>query len=180
MKIIKPTKKQALEFLEESNSIEQVYGTWALDAAYEAWKYGLKNIDTLNVDVVLHIHGLLMKLLEPRIAGKIRDCDVYIGGKRKIFVSEALIKGDLKNVISNIMESVGRKKEFTDEEKDAVCQMCHVQFEDVHPFVDGNGRTGRILYNLHRLKLGLPIHVIHADYPDPEGEQMSYYKWFRQ
>ena len=52
-------------------------------------------------------------------------------------------------------------------------KMIHVIFEKIHPFRDGNGRVGRILYNIHRLLVGLPIHIIH------EGvEQMEYYKWF--
>ena len=55
----------------------------------------------------------------------------------------------------------------------------HVMFENVHPFEDGNGRTGRILYNLHRLKLGLPIHIIMADWPKKDGQQRAYYEWFR-
>lgn len=49
----------------------------------------------------------------------------------------------------------------------------HVEYEIIHPFVDGNGRTGRMFMNWERLKGGLPILVIH------EGEeQQEYYKWF--
>jgi len=58
--------------------------------------------------------------------------------------------------------------------KEERSKQIHVAFEDIHPFVDGNGRVGRILYNIHRIKLGLPIHIIH------EGEeQKEYYKWFK-
>jgi len=46
------------------------------------------------------------------------------------------------------------------------------EYRDNNPAY-GNGRVGRILYNIHRLLLGLPIHVIH------EGkEQKEYYTWF--
>jgi len=48
----------------------------------------------------------------------------------------------------------------------------HIQFEKIHPFIDGNGRIGRILMNWHRLKLGLPIKII------IETEKYNYYKWF--
>ena len=48
----------------------------------------------------------------------------------------------------------------------------HIGFEKIHPFIDGNGRLGRILMNWQRIQCGLDILVIW------EIEKQEYYKWF--
>ena len=50
----------------------------------------------------------------------------------------------------------------------------HISFEDIHPFGDGNGRVGRLIYCWMREKMGMPIHIIY------EKDKQEYYQWFRR
>src|ERR1035437_114418 len=173
-KIKKYTQKSVKEFLYESNAVEGVYGKPAFLDSELAWNY-LALQTKLSKEVILETHRLLMTNLYPEVAGKWRSCDVWIGGKRKFFVSVQLIAENVDNFLVNM----GVSSDLPEEDLDRFTINCHVAFEELHPFVDGNGRTGRLIMNWHRQKLGLPIKIIHADWDIGGDEQRSYYKWFR-
>lgn len=165
------SKRDVNRFLKESNRIEQEMSDIAFADAQAAWAF-LEDKDRMTPSVILCIHDLLMKNIDKDIAGDWRDCPVMIGGRVVPYVSQALIEDEVKRLCTQIMHSI--------EEKINVSQDLHIAFEYIHPFTDGNGRVGRIIYNWHRLKLGLPIHIIKADWPKKNGEQMTYYSWFKK
>jgi Fic family protein len=154
-----------IEFLQQSNYLEGEYDNIALEDAKKAWIYAKSNRKTINLDYILQIHKKLMIRLNPDIAGKLRDCAVYIGGRtceqKPRQETEKEINSWLKNYYqkSKTMESIINS---------------HISFEHLHPFRDGNGRTGRILMNVQMLNAKLPLIIIH------EGtEQSAYYRWFK-
>lgn len=159
---MKTKKLTEEEFLAESNFIEGEYSQSAMKDAVKVWQYA-KTIKRITIQEILKIHKILMKSLEPSIAGKIREVPVYIGGERK-YQTKKEIEEELR-----LLCNLGIYPVFSEEE----IRRWHIQFEKIHPFADGNGRTGRILMNLQRIKAGLPVLVI------KEKEKYDYYKWFK-
>lgn len=167
--MIQPTDKEVDEFLRESNAIEREYSKQAFDDAKQAWITGVLNAkNDFSIDLMLGIHRRLMKRLNPNIAGKIRTVPIYVGSSKgyKECLKPELIKEELR-----LLFNPGIYPTLSEE----TIKTWHIKFESIHPFKDGNGRTGRILMNLQRLKIGLPLLIIH------EGdEQFKYYKWFKE
>lgn len=166
-----PDISETIEFLQHSNWIERETSLTSLDDAMTAWSFAM-TLELLQVRDFIEVHRLLMSNIRPDIAGKYRTCDVWIGGVKKKYLGSAVLESQLIDVANFIISSF---KLSTDSEREEACREAHVMFENVHPFEDGNGRTGRIIYNWHRLRLGLPLHIIH------EGEeQYAYYAWFKR
>lgn len=157
--------EEEFDFLKESNAIEREYSDVALQDAAAAWDF-LKNECCMSpLQMILEAHRLLLKRLRPDIAGYIRNCDVGVGGRPG--AAPELLGGLMNEWISKYIQKSSKTEKRIKE--------AHIAFEKIHPFEDGNGRTGRLLMNLQRMKAKLPILVIH------EGEeQMDYYKWFRE
>jgi Fic family protein len=166
--MIKPTLQEVTEFLKESNAIEREYSEIAFMDALNAWNFAYPHVDNINLAYIKTIHNLLMRRLRPDIAGKLRNCDVMIAGVRKRFYHEELLKEQLEKVIYRMNFTPNKHVD-----KERFTKATHIQFEKVHSFEDGNGRVGRILYNTHRLKLGLPLHIIY------EKDKYEYYRWFK-
>lgn len=150
-------------FLEESNAIEGVFDYDSLKQAEYAWEY-LISEKKLSHGVLLKTHKILMlhQPLMPDEKGYFRQSPVYIGGK------EALHHSQIRIALE------GWLKLMNDELTTRDWQMLHVMYEGIHPFVDGNGRTGRMFMNWQRVKAGLPILVI------KEAEKQDYYRWFAE
>ncbi len=156
----KPIAGDVIEFLRESNAIENVFDDDSLKQAIYAWDF-LRREETLTHGVILKTHKILMlhQNLRPNERGYYRQCDVTIAGRLGLdwhHIHEAM--------------EVWRMNAWLFPEH---WQQHHVRYEEIHPFVDGNGRTGRMFMNWQRTKKGLPVLIIKAD------ERQAYYDWFR-
>jgi fido (protein-threonine AMPylation protein) len=164
---------ELMDFLHESNLIEQESSMEALEDAILAWNYAYKHREKIDLDYLLEVHRNLGRRILPKIAGKWRDCSVWIGSDYKPFISEGLIKAQMDGWLRET-KITPTKKKWTEQRKEDETRKWHVKYEKVHPHVDGNGRCGRIMMNIHRLLLGLPLLVI-----DHKLRHETYYPWFR-
>jgi Fic family protein len=53
-------------------------------------------------------------------------------------------------------------------------KVLHIIFERIHPFIDFNGRVGRMFMNWRRLMSGMPLMTIY------EKDRNKYYEWFKE
>lgn len=155
-----PKKNKVESFLRESNAIEGVYDEDSFQQAMYAWDF-LSKEKEMTIGVVLKTHKILMlhQKIQPDERGYFRKCEVQIGnryGLNWVMVPEAMHVW-----CQNAWLYPKNWKEH------------HVRFEEIHPFVDGNGRLGRMLMNWERLKAGFGIMVI------KELKKYEYYQWFQ-
>jgi Fic family protein len=114
-----------------------------------AMKYGLKRLDDLPPSrrLIREIHGQLLQGVRgaERLPGEFRTSQNWIGPgnvplARATFVPPPV--HDMNTALSNL-------EQFLNDERGLPvlihCGLAHAQFETIHPFLDGNGRVGRLL-----------------------------------
>jgi len=100
---------------------------------------------------ILKIHGILARdILEKHQSGKIRNVQVYVRGATEIPPRPEDVGPQLTALLKWYK---ARKKRY---HPVVVASYFHTIFEGIHPFVDFNGRTGRLLLNFILMKNGFP------------------------
>ena len=106
---------------------------------------------------IKEIHSLVL-INEAQYKGIYRSVPVTIRG--------ALHQLPQPYLVSPQMEALMAEYEDMKQEKHIIESIAefHLRFEGIHPFIDGNGRTGRLLINLELIKAGyLPVDIKFTD-----------------
>ncbi len=116
---------------------------------------------------IVAIHRVLMQRSHPRIAGRRRDRQNWIGGNDFNPCGADFVPPP-PHMVDQLLEDVCRFCERDDIPTLVQAALVHAQFETIHPFDDGNGRTGRALVQVILRRRGLapayvpPISVVLA------------------
>lgn len=121
----------------------------------------------LTLDVILALHKMLIANIRDDIAGRFRMHDEYVRVGSHIAPAPKEILARLQKMLAeyhaSIHENIIRR-----------IAKLHLVFEHTHPFVDGNGRIGRVLNNYVLIREGfVPINIKYID-------RSKYYEAFKE
>ncbi len=111
----------------------------------------------LTERTVKDVHALVL-MNDRENKGMYRSVPVQIVGSEHTPPQPYLVPVQMEALLADYMTLVKTKHII-----EAVAEF-HLRFESIHPFVDGNGRTGRLLLNLELMKAGyLPVSIKFTD-----------------
>ena len=119
------------------NAQQVVSNTRALQAA-------VRLADRIDVAAVLQMHSALMERQSIHEAGRLREEAVWIGRRSDSPVGAEFVAPHFSRV-EPLLDDLVRFAAREDVSPLVAAAIAHAQFETIHPFTDGNGRTGRAL-----------------------------------
>jgi len=128
-------------------------------------KHLMEKNTSLNEREVLAIHNLILRGINPEDAGRYRRVQVMIKGSSHMPPQPFLVSKEMEDFFiwyetnKNGLHPIILAAEL------------HERIVTIHPFIDGNGRTSRLIMNLILLQHGYVIANIKGDYDN----RMQYY-----
>ena len=111
----------------------------------------------LTEEVIKTIHSLVL-MGDRENRGKYRNVPVRFMGALHNPPQPYMIQPALEQLLQHYEEWKTQRHPLE------AISLFHLEFESIHPFIDGNGRTGRLLLNLELIKAGyLPIDIKFTD-----------------
>ena len=163
---LEETERILLEqVLSRNVSVREVFEAKNLARVME-YKRAKARDSELDKDLILLLHQMLLGGIDDAIAGRFRGPGEYVRVGTHIAPAPEhveLMTDDILIRYSSDLDSY-----FLDK-----IARFHLDFENIHPFCDGNGRLGRVLINFQLIQLGMPRIIIR------NSDKERYYQAFR-
>jgi Fic family protein len=118
----------------------------------------------LTEAVIRNLHQLFYRRIEPDKAGRYRDGQVFITGTAYVPPPPNMVPELMQDYIR-----VFERKRDSGMHPVLLAAFAHRRLVDIHPFIDGNGRTARLVMNLIVINSGLiPLSI-------PPVRRLEYY-----
>lgn len=125
----------------------------------DALQWGCEQIPhrQLSVNFTCGLHErLLQDVRGEQFAGILKNRQNAIGQHSQSTIEDAVFIPSPPERVRDLMEELESYLQSDNAEPKVVqCALVHHQFETIHPFLDGNGRVGRLLIVLHLMQLQL-------------------------
>ncbi|HHJ50419.1 MAG TPA: helix-turn-helix domain-containing protein [Phaeodactylibacter sp.] len=148
--------KSMREHLEAINHAE------AVDMLYELIAQNIR----LDKRLLLELHSIILKSIHPEHAGCYRKVPVRITGSEHVPPQPWLLDKLMEDYFAWYGEA---RKEM---HPVLLAAEMHERLVSIHPFIDGNGRTARLVMNFILMQYGYPIVILKGDH----NSRMAYYK----
>ncbi len=125
-----------------------------------------KNKSLLTIKLILSSNKTLLSNIDDTIAGRFRRGKEWVRVGNHLGANPRFVHTLMQELVDNYNQN--KINYFLD----AVAHF-HAEFETIHPFVDGNGRIGRVLINLQLMNAGFPPIIIQN-----KSKQTEYYPLF--
>ncbi len=149
-------QKEVNDLLEKDKwpkkSKEDIAEAYGVD---EAIRFIRGTKEHVSISLIKQIHKIVFKNAKP-FAGKLRKRgeEVVVMNSKGNVVHEGASQSRINHLLKELINWYDKNK--TKYPALVLGAVVHNQFENIHPFKDGNGRVGRILLNNILIKHGLP------------------------
>jgi len=118
----------------------------------------------ISETLIRNLHSLVIQNIDKEIAGKYRIRDVFITGSDHSPTSALNVPIEMAELITWARTNYSKMDiiEFS--------AIFHHKLVHIHPFEDGNGRTGRLAMNIFLMKAGYPLVIIQ------KNDRKKYYR----
>lgn len=107
----------------------------------------------ISKELIKLLHQMLIGVIDDSIAGRFRNSGEYV----RVGTHIAPAPKDIERLLENAV--TGYQSDHTAHFLENIARF-HLEFENIHPFNDGNGRIGRIIINWQLARLGFPPLII--------------------